>query len=79
MRNKTSTVWIVVLSLVVAVAVGVTLTIILPPTYDPYDMNQNCEIEMAELMNAIGDWKHGSYDMGGLMTTIIRWKAGSYC
>ena len=80
MRKKTFVVWIVVLSLLVAVAVGVTLTMVFsPPAYDPHDMNQNCEIEMAELMNAIGDWKHGSYDMVGLMTTIVRWKAGSYC
>ena len=80
MRKKTFVVWIVVLSVLVAVAVGVTLTMVFsPPAYDPYDMNQNCKIEMVELMNAIGDWKHGSYDMVGLMTTIIRWKAGSYC
>jgi len=76
---KTVTIWIVIL-VVVAVVVGVTLTkVLLPPTYDPYDVNHNCKIEMVELLNAIDDWKHGSYDLGDLMRTMGRWKRQSYC
>ncbi|MCK4518242.1 hypothetical protein KAT92_05695, partial [Candidatus Babeliales bacterium] len=48
-------------------------------TYNPYDTNQNCKIEMGELAVAIGDWKAGTLSMGDLATLIGYWKAGSYC
>ena len=60
----------------------VTLFVLIHPTYDKADTNQDCEISMIELLTAIGWWKHGTYPDYGmieLLTSIGRWKAGSYC
>lgn len=60
------------------------LRLYIPPeeivsTYDKYDTNKNCKIDMGELAVAIGDWKTGTLGMGDLAICINYWKAGSYC
>jgi hypothetical protein len=50
-----------------------------PTSYDKYDTNKNCKIDMGELAIAIGDWKTGTLGMGDLAVRINYWKAGSYC
>ena len=46
--------------------------------YNVYDENQNNEIEIGEMMDAIGDWKKGDLSIGDMMDVIGYWKAGSY-
>jgi len=48
---------------------------------NPYDTNNNCVMELGEMMNAIGDWKIGTLDLGDMMEIIGFWKLGAagYC
>ncbi|RJS69747.1 hypothetical protein CW696_06730, partial [ANME-2 cluster archaeon] len=49
--------------------------------YDPADTNQDCVVDMMELMTHISKWKSGEVGMMELMTSIGRWKLGTggYC
>ncbi|MCQ1535907.1 hypothetical protein FTO70_09490 [Methanosarcina sp. KYL-1] len=50
------------------------------PEYNPYDANEDCIIQIDEMMDAIGDWKAGSLSMEDMMEVICYWKAGTpYC
>lgn len=49
--------------------------------YDSADTNQNCVVDLTELMAQIGRWKIGTIGLTEMMTSIGRWKVGSggYC
>ena len=55
--------------------------IVLNVSVDSADTNQDCVVDMMELMVQIGKWKRGEIGMMELMTSISRWKLGSggYC
>ena len=51
------------------------------PEPNLYDTNNNCIMELGEMMNAIGDWKVGTLSLGDMMQIIGFWKLGAvgYC
>jgi hypothetical protein len=50
------------------------------PEYNPYDENEDCIIEMEEMMAAIEDWQEGSLSMEDMLEIIGYWRAGTpYC
>ena len=59
----------------VAVTVGTTTQ------YDSADTDQDCVVDLTELMAQIGRWKIGTIGLTEMMTSIGRWKVGSggYC
>jgi hypothetical protein len=60
---------------------GTTTVTVNAAGYDSADTNQDCVVDLDELMVQIGNWKTGAIDLTELMTSIGRWKVGSggYC
>ena len=69
---------------ITATAQGVTsnaVTVGTTTQYDSADTDQDCVVDLTELMAQIGRWKIGTIGLTEMMTSIGRWKVGSggYC